>query len=69
MSKLDDLAAWRYFVTFAKTGTLSAAASALGVDVSNLSRAIAGLEKALGCDLIRLVRWSSRKRANWFSNA
>ena len=48
MSKLDDLAAWRYFVTFAKTGTLSAAASALGVDVSNLSRAIAGLEKALG---------------------
>ena len=53
MSKLDDLAAWRYFVTFAKTGTLSAAASALGVDVSNLSRAIAGLEKALGCDLIR----------------
>ncbi len=53
MAKLDDLTSWRYFVTFAKTGTLSSAANTLGVDVSNLSRAIAGLEKALGCELIR----------------
>ena len=53
MSKLDDLAAWRYLIAFAKTGTLSAAADLLGVDVSNISRAIAGLEKALGCELIR----------------
>lgn len=53
MSKLDDLAAWRCFLAFAKTGTLTAAASALGVDVSNVSRSIAALEKALGCDLIR----------------
>ena len=53
MSKLDDLAAWRYLIAFAKTGTLSAAADLLGVEVSNISRAIAGLEKALGCELIR----------------
>lgn len=53
MSKLDDLAAWRNLIAFSKTGTLSAAAELLGVDVSNLSRSIAGLEKALGCDLIR----------------
>lgn len=53
MSKLDDLAAWRYLIAFTKTGTLSAAADLLGVDVSNISRAIAGLEKALGCELIR----------------
>lgn len=53
MSKLDDLAAWRYLIAFAKTGTLSAAADLLDVDVSNISRAIAGLEKALGCELIR----------------
>ncbi len=53
MSKLDDLASWRCFLAFAKTGTLSAAASMLNVDVSNVSRSIAALEKALGCDLIR----------------
>lgn len=53
MSKLDDLMAWRYLVAFSKTGTLQAAADMLGVDVSNISRSIAALEKALGCDLIR----------------
>ena len=53
MSKLDDLMAWRYLVAFSKTGTLQAAADMLDVDVSNVSRSIAALEKALGCDLIR----------------
>ena len=53
MSKLDDLTAWRYLIAFSKTGTLQAAASMLNVDVSNISRAITALEKALGCDLIR----------------
>lgn len=53
MSKTDDLSAWRIFVTVARSGTLSAAAKALDVEVSSISRAIGGLEKALGCELIR----------------
>ena len=53
MSKFDDLTLWRYLIAFSKTGTLSASANLLGVDVSNISRGIANLEKALGCDLIR----------------
>lgn len=53
MSKTDDLSAWRVFVTVARSGTLSAAAKALDVEVSSISRAIGGLEKALGCELIR----------------
>lgn len=53
MSKLDDLMAWRYLIAFSKAGTLQAAADMLNVDVSNVSRSIAALEKALGCDLIR----------------
>lgn len=53
MSRTDDLSAWRAFVTFAKSGTLTSAAQVLDVDISSLSRSIAGLEKALGCELIR----------------
>ena len=53
MSRTDDLTAWRAFVTFARSGTLTSAAKALDVEVSSLSRSIAGLEKALGCELIR----------------
>lgn len=53
VSKLDDLASWRFLVAFSKAGTLSAAAQSLDVDVSAVSRGIAGLEKALGCELIR----------------
>ncbi|MDL2058435.1 LysR family transcriptional regulator [Mesosutterella sp. AGMB02718] len=53
MSKADDLTCWRYFAAFAKAGTLTAAANALQVEVSSISRAISGLEKALGCALIR----------------
>lgn len=53
MARTDDLSAWRAFVTFAKSGTLTSAAQVLDVDISSLSRSIAGLEKALGCELIR----------------
>lgn len=53
MSKADDLCAWRYFLAFAKTGNLTQAAQTLEVDVSAVSRAIVGLEKALGCELVR----------------
>ncbi len=53
MSRIDDLNAWRAFVVFAKAGTLSGAAKVLDVEVSSVSRAIAALEKSLGCELIR----------------
>lgn len=53
MSKLDDLCSWRYFLAFTKTGNLTTAAQSLKVDVSAVSRAIAGLEKSLGCELVR----------------
>ena len=53
MARTDDLAAWRAFLTFAKSGTLTSAAQVLDVEISSLSRSIAGLEKALGCELIR----------------
>lgn len=52
MSKLDDLGAWRAFLMFAKTGSLTAAAQSLNVDASVVSRAISALEKSLGCELI-----------------
>ena len=53
MARTDDLTAWRAFVTFARSGTLTAAANVLETEVSTLSRAIVGLEKSLGCELIR----------------
>ena len=53
MPKTDDLSAWRQFLCFARTGTLTAAAKALETEPSSLSRAIAGLEKALGTELIQ----------------
>ena len=53
MPKTDDLQAWRAFIAFARSGTLTAAAQALEAEPSSISRAIAGLEKALGVDLIR----------------
>lgn len=53
MARTDDLQAWRYFLVFARAGTLTAAAKALDTEPSSLSRAIAGLEKTLGVDLIR----------------
>lgn len=53
MARIDDLSAWRFFVAVARAGSLTAAAAALQVQPSTLSRAIAGLEKGLGCDLIQ----------------
>lgn len=53
MPKTDDLTSWRYFVAFAKAGTLVAAAKSFDVEPSNISRAIQALEKTLGCELIQ----------------
>lgn len=53
MSKADDLTAWRYFLAFAKTGSITAAAKMLDLEVSAVSRGIAGLERALGCERAR----------------
>ena len=52
MAQTDDLHAWRQFICFARTGTLTAAAEALETTPSSISRAIAGLEKSLGCELV-----------------
>ncbi len=51
-SRLDDLAAWRIFVTFAKTGSVSMAAQVMNLEPSSISRAIASLEKGIGQALI-----------------
>jgi DNA-binding transcriptional LysR family regulator len=53
MPGIDDLGAWRAFAAFARRGTMTAAAEELGVEPSSVSRMIAGLEKDLGCELIR----------------
>lgn len=50
---LDNLWAWRAFLTVARTGSFSLAAEQLDRDKSTISRAIAGLEKSLGCQLFR----------------
>lgn len=52
MRRTDDLSAWRMFLAFAASGTLTAAARALETDPSSVSRAIAGLERAIGVELI-----------------
>ncbi len=57
MTRIDDLSAWRYFVVFARLGKLTTAAQALQVEPSNISRAIASIEKSLG---VALVRHNSR---------
>ena len=53
MAKTDDLQAWRSFIVFARSGTLTAAAKALETESSSISRAISGLERTLGVELIR----------------
>ena len=53
MPRTDDLTSWRYFVAFARSGTLTAAAKTLQIEPSNISRAIVALEKALGVELVR----------------
>ena len=52
-SRLDDLYAWRIFVTFAKTGSVSLCAQVMNLEPSSISRAIASLEKGIGQALIR----------------
>lgn len=51
-SRLDDLTAWRIFVTFAKLGTVSSCAQALEMEPSTISRAITALEKGIGQSLV-----------------
>lgn len=68
MAKTDDLQAWRSFIVFARSGTLTAAAKALETEPSSISRAISGLERTLGVELIR-AHWSSRTQAAWRTNA
>ncbi|MDO5532466.1 LysR family transcriptional regulator [Sutterella sp.] len=52
MSRTDDLSAWRHFLAFTKSGTLTAAARVLDTEPSSISRSITSIEKALGCALI-----------------
>ena len=52
-SRLDDLYAWRIFVTLAKTGSVSLCAQVMNLEPSSISRAIASLEKGIGQALIR----------------
>lgn len=51
MTKLNDLNAWRIFVSLCRTGSFSDTAADFDIDVSTVSRSIGGLEKALGQDL------------------
>lgn len=69
MAKTDDLQAWRSFIVFARSGTLTAAAKALETEPSSISRAISGLERTLGVELIRHGVRSSRTQAAWRTNA
>ena len=48
---LDNLMAWRAFIAVARSGSFSTAAEQLDRDKSTISRAVASLEKALGCQL------------------
>lgn len=52
MSKLDDLSAWKVFLSLSRTRNLSTTAAEFDVEVSTISRAIGSLEKALGHGLI-----------------
>jgi DNA-binding transcriptional LysR family regulator len=57
MSKLDDLNAWRLFVSLCKTKNFTDTAAEFDLEVSSVSRAVAALEKNLGQELIsRTVR-------------
>ncbi len=51
MSKLNDLNAWKIFVSLSRTGSFSDTAADFDIDVSTVSRVIAGLEKSLGQEL------------------
>ena len=49
----DDI---KYFIAFARTGGMAAAASKLGVNQSTVQRRLAVLEERLGCRLLTLHR-------------
>ena len=47
MSKLDDLGAWRAFLMFAKTGSLTAAAQSLNVALHRFFRSFRNCTRRL----------------------
>ncbi len=51
MTRLNDLNAWRIFVSLCRTGSFSDTAADFDIDVSTVSRSIGALEKALGQEL------------------
>lgn len=71
MAKTDDLQAWRSFIVFARSGTLTAAAKALETEPSSISRAISGSSapSALSLSATACAHWSSRTQAAWRTNA
>ena len=52
MDYANNLEAWKMLIALSRYGSMSAAAEALGAEVSTLSRSIAGLEKELGRELV-----------------
>lgn len=52
MRKESDLDTWRLLFRVAERGSLTLAASELGIELSSASRRLSALEKSLGCDLL-----------------
>lgn len=52
MRRTLDLDTWRLFFRVVELGSFTRAAEEAGVETSSVSRRIAGLEAALGCDLL-----------------
>ena len=51
-NRVDDLQAWRVFVTYAETGSLSTCGEVMGIEPSSVSRTIEALEKGIGQELV-----------------
>ena len=51
-NRVDNLHAWRVFVTYAETGSLSACSEVMGIEPSSVSRTIESLEKGIGQELV-----------------
>lgn len=51
-NRVDDLHAWRVFITYAETGSLIACSEVLGIEPSSVSRTIDSLEKGIGQELV-----------------
>ncbi|MCF0253336.1 MAG: LysR family transcriptional regulator [Duodenibacillus sp.] len=56
MDQLYNLEAWKVLAAVNDTGSMSHAADSLSMEVSTVSRLVAGLEKALGRDLVNRNR-------------